>query len=187
MNKKLLTTYILLGALAILIGIVLLIKFVPTEKNVAPEEKSFYQNLDTQLISKIEIINKQVTQTLIKEADSSGNETWYVQKDADKKEADATQINSLLSKIYGIKVTDPVTTNKEKQALFQVDDTALHVKMYQKEQLVVDLYIGKNTPDYVGVYLRKNGEDAIYQCNERLNYDFNVADFEKKASTNTNQ
>ncbi|MFA6027915.1 MAG: DUF4340 domain-containing protein [Patescibacteria group bacterium] len=171
MPKKYLATYILLGCLALLAVAVYIIKVQPFSNKEDASGISFYSAFNKDNITKIEIINSGQTVTLTKESDK-----WM----QDGVEAKTEDIDSIFTKTADIKVTEPITDSADKLTLFQVDGSALTVKMYAGEQLIYHFYIGKNTPDYNGNYIRKEGENKVYAAEPMISYYFTKDSFAKE-------
>jgi hypothetical protein len=173
MSKKYLATYILLGCLALLAVAVYIIKVQPFSDKEDVNGTSFYSAFNKDSITKIEIINAGQVVTLTRESDK-----WM----QDGVEAKTEDIDSIFTKTADIKVLEPITDSVDKLALFQVDASALTIKMYAGEQLTYHFYIGKNTPDYNGNYIRKEGENKVYAAKPMISYYFSKESFIKEES-----
>lgn len=176
MQKKFLTTYILLGALIILLGGAYLIKYKPFDKEKNSQlNTAFYQNFNKDYVTKVEIIKAGKILTLLKESDK-----WQEIKDnAEKKEADSTLVDAMFTKLADLKIGEPITQTEDKKSLFQVDGSNLQVKMYNNDKEAVNFYIGKNTADFSGNYIRREGENKIYSTSERITSYFDKTTFAK--------
>ena len=161
----------------LLVAAVIGIRIYQEKKSAVPSAKNFYENLQTDAISKIEIIKAGKILSLVKE-----NDKWLeMTSETEKSAADAEAIKTLLDKAKNIKVAAAVTDKTDKQELFQVTSAGLEVIFYQGEQKLADFYIGKTTPDFNGNYLRKDGENQIYSTTERISSYFSKSTFVKKS------
>ena len=178
-NKKFFSTYILIAVLLILIGGILFVNNSKEQEKQVAAEKSVYENFDVSDIDKIEIIEDQKTVTIYKNEDK-----WMKQETIEEEvkeyEVEEPKVTAALSKIASLKVTEPVTTSEDKQALFEVDDEhSKRIKLYNQEKVIVDLHIGKITSDFTGSYFRLEGEDAIFKSKESLSSAFNPTVFKE--------
>lgn len=182
MQKKFITTYILIGVLLVLGAIIYFLKYTPAKENQIAPQVAFYQNFTKDNITKVEIVKAGKILTLQKD-----NDKWLEKKEgmADQ-EADTAQVDTLFSKLSDIKVGEPITQTEDKKALFQVDGSNVQIKMYNNDQEAINFYLGKSTADFNGNYLRKEDENKIYSSNERITFYFDKTTF-VKTDTNTNQ
>jgi hypothetical protein len=78
--------------------------------------------------------------------------------------ADGALVQIALEKITSLKKGEPVSGNPEKQAAFEVGDSARSfVKIYAgKDAPAGVLLVGKNGPDWNSNYARLTGSDTVY-------------------------
>jgi hypothetical protein len=174
--RKYLSTFILIGVLLILVAGVIGIRYYKEKKQAAPVANNFYENLDIDHITKIEIIKAGKLLNLIREKDK-----WTESVvDQEPQEAEKESVDGLLSTIKDIKIKEEITNKADKQELFQVTTNTLEVRLFQGEEEIADFFIGKTTPDFNGNYIRKDGENSIYATTERISSYFSKGTFVKK-------
>lgn len=83
--------------------------------------------------------------------------------------ADAERIDNALGSFGGLTKGVLVSTNKDKQALFQVNAMGLKVSgIAEDEKRAFDIIIGKNGPDLASSYVRNADDDKVYLINKSL-------------------
>jgi hypothetical protein len=87
---------------------------------------------------------------------------WSVTSAADFP-ADQDSVQKLLENVRDFKIQDVVSKNPEKQVLFQVNDTmGISTKISDsKGSVIAQVYIGKNGPNFMSTYIRKEGSDEV--------------------------
>ncbi|MBU1628338.1 DUF4340 domain-containing protein, partial [bacterium] len=87
---------------------------------------------------------------------------WVVSSDKDFP-ADQESVEKLLESVRDFKVQDVVSKNKEKQNLFQVNDMmGIGAKISNsKGNVIAHIYVGKNGPNFLSTYIRKEGSDEV--------------------------
>lgn len=176
MKQKRLSIIILIGILLLLVAAVIGMKIHQEKKQAVPTAANFYEDLDMDHITKIEIIKAGKLLNLIKE-----NDKWIESiADQDPQEADKELVDSLLSVTKEIKIKEEITDKYDKQELFQVTADTLEVMLFQGEEKIADFFIGKTTPDFNGNYIRKEGENNIYATTKRISSYFDKNTFIKK-------
>lgn len=76
--------------------------------------------------------------------------------------ADNKKISDLLTLTKDIELTNVVSTNKDKYAQFQVNETGTHVELFQNNEKKLGFFVGKIAEDYAHSYLRKDTEEKTY-------------------------
>ena len=153
---------VLVGVLIVLGLLVLIFEnpFGKTEqqKKVETAELMFpFFNKET--VAKIEILAAfgLTTTTLVKQ-----NDQWLVES-MDNYPADQTAVRELLDKVAGMKTIQRVSSNPEKQAVFQVDSSGTEAKLMDASgNLLAHLFAGKTTPEVFNSYVRAADSDDVY-------------------------
>ena len=126
------------------------------EKKV-DEATALFPKFDKELVTKIEIIAKGDTTTLIKQDDK-----WLVTS-MDNYPADMEAIDELFTKVTEFDNANKVSDNPEKQAEFQVDSSGVEAKLMDaNEKLIAHLFVGKNTPGFLSSYVRAADSKDVY-------------------------
>ena len=82
--------------------------------------------------------------------------------------ADETAVASAVGKGRTIEYTSLVSTNPEKQRLFQVDSAGTLVKVYEKGVRTAAFHIGKASSSFTETYVRLEGSNDVRLANEVL-------------------
>lgn len=80
--------------------------------------------------------------------------------------ADETSVTSAVGKGRKIELTSLVSTNPEKQKLFQVDSAGTLVKIYERGSLKASFHIGKASSSFTETYVRLDGSNEVHLANE---------------------
>jgi len=80
-------------------------------------------------------------------------------------DVDAKKVENALTMLPGLLVGGAVSADPKKFDIFQVSGLlGAHVKLFNaKGDVLADFYIGKNATSFMDVYVRKEGEDKIYE------------------------
>lgn len=172
-------------AAAILIAIVVLvIEGVINLKNNDVKEEAIFKGFDKTLVQKIELTHLFNGLKLKKEdgvwqvaglktkmheeleknggASTDVDTNWYA--------ADNIKVESAMDIVSGLKKTSLVSKNKDKHALFHINDgVAGEIRFYDKDgRTLVHLIIGKNGPGFASNYVRVGGSDDVYLVEQYL-------------------
>lgn len=83
--------------------------------------------------------------------------------------ADGERVRSALGSFSGLEQGVLVSKNPDKRSLYQVGETGLRVKGYDRDGAqIFDIVIGKNGPDLVSSYIRRGDEDEVYLAGRSL-------------------
>ena len=86
-----------------------------------------------------------------------------------KFKADLDKIERLRQLLVKLEARSLASINSEKQNTYQVGKLAKHIIIYnEKDDKIVDLYIGKNGPDMFSSYVRRGEDDEVYLVNEQV-------------------
>jgi hypothetical protein len=121
-----------------------------------------YAGLDKDTFFKIEITKKDGKHVFQK-----GAEQWDI-IDPISYPADQRVMDTIIEKVIELEVGEIISTLKEKQAAFEVDEASrgIHVKIYQKDEETpaVSFILGKSAFDYLHYYFRYPGSNEIKVC-----------------------
>jgi hypothetical protein len=89
-------------------------------------------------------------------------------------QADSSSLVSVLEKVVAIKKDQLISTNPEKQSLFEVDSAkGVLVEIYdQSGKSRGSFRIGKSGPDYSSCYVRSTGSNEVYMVGGNIRYSF---------------
>lgn len=172
MNKK---NLILSGVLLTLIALAFIYSG-PLKKwqAASSRDKNFLANIDVDKITKIEVKKGGETTTLEKQGERLkiiGTKDFYVD------ETSTVAIKTVLTEAKQGNL-EIVSKNKDKKSDFLVnDDLGVFLNLYQDNELVLDLIIGKATNDYSGTYISRADLNKTYSINAKLNSVFDRADW----------
>ncbi len=153
---------VLVGVLVILGLLVLIFEnpFGKSEQQKKVERAEFlFPFFDKEVVAKIEIIAAfgLTTTTLVQQ-----NDQWLVES-MDNYPADQKAVGELLDKVAEMKTVQRVSSNPEKQAVFQVDSSGTEAKLSDASgNLLVHLFAGKTTPGIFNSYVRAADSDDVY-------------------------
>ena len=86
--------------------------------------------------------------------------------------ADQNVVTAAVGKGKSIEVKNVVSSNPEKQSVFQVDSTGPLVQMYAAGTVVAGFRVGKPSASYTETYVRKEGSNDVYLADGMFNYLF---------------
>ncbi len=159
-------TFVLLGVLILLIGIILSIKWISQKTKSDKTKKSIFPKIKTERISSIVIHSSSNHVVMEKIADS-----WVVIT-SDSFPADTNEINKIIGNLNAMNTKTLISSNPAKRNIFQVDDSAgINVKVADRDT-IVNVFIGKNAADYNSVYFRTAYSDQVYLFEENIRWNF---------------
>lgn len=82
--------------------------------------------------------------------------------------ADETSVTTAVGKGRKIELTSVVSTNPEKQNLFQVDSTGTLVRVFEKGTMKAAFYVGKPSNSFTETYVRIDGSNEVQLASEML-------------------
>jgi hypothetical protein len=183
----------LIFAIAAIIAAVLVIVIGEQLGKKNPSEKSllFFPGLTEKDISSVEIFDSNGKVRIQRKGDvwvlGSGNTASAApvnpvigsssstpSSDKTEYQADSSSLVSVLEKVVAIKRDQLISTNPEKQSLFEVDSAkGVHVEIFdQSGKSRGSFRIGKNGPDYSSCYVRMTGSNEVYMVGGNIRYSF---------------
>ena len=88
-------------------------------------------------------------------------------------QADENSVASAVGRGRKIELSSLVSTNPEKQNLFQVDSTGTLVKVYEKGSLKAAFHVGKASSGFTDTYVRLDGSNDVQLAHEVITSTFN--------------
>jgi hypothetical protein len=155
-------TYILIGILAVLILAAILVLQRPGEQSVSADAGEALVAYDSTAIDRIEISSAAAATTLQLEGNG-----WMMTAPLHVK-ADDAGIHQLLGKGKAISLKALVSSNPQKQSVFQVDTSGTLVRMFEKGTQRAAFRIGKNGPGYTETYVRREGSNDVFLADGML-------------------
>jgi hypothetical protein len=156
----------LLGILAGLVLVILLINFISNRNQKKGD--LIFGKFNPEKSGEISIVARWNTTKLIK------TPVGWVVATADSFPADTSEINKVMAAFQGMSARELVSSNPEKQQLFQVDSLAgVRVKVItQDRDTMADVMVGKNGADYNSTYFRPAHGKNVYLYDQNLRYLF---------------
>jgi hypothetical protein len=146
---------ILIGLVVVVAAIVLLL--LPSGEREASEKPSAVGlKIDSASINRIEL--RRPSQSVV--LDNVGGR-WMVSAGG-RYTADPTVISRFISDLSRMKVGSQISTNPEKQHLFQVDSTGTFVTVTDRSGKMTQFILGKMGPSFTEVYFRMPDSKDVY-------------------------
>jgi hypothetical protein len=148
--------YALLGILLLFV-IVYLLLIQKEKKTFSPGRVEHFLELDSASVDRIEF-KKYGTKLAFQKL----GRQWYIVR-PDSCRADGKAIGQLVSLASNLSVGEIISSNKQKQVLFNVDSlTGTGLDFYSGERRLASMVVGKMSDDYMHAYLRKTESDDVY-------------------------
>ncbi len=148
--------YILLGILAVFV-IVYFLLVQKEKKTFRPEKVENFLQLDSAAVNRFEF-NLFDTKLAFEKVDQQ----WYMRR-PDSCRADNRAIEQMLSMASHLEVGEVISSNPDKQFVFQVDTLmGNRLDFFDGENLLASMVIGKMQEDFLHAYLRKTDSDDVY-------------------------
>jgi hypothetical protein len=169
MNQR--STYILLGVFA---GLAVIAYFLasPSDERIASYSIEHVNlNMDSAKIQSVTITKPNSTFSL----ENIGGK-WYVTK-AEPAEwrypADETTVKNLLGSIQKLKITSMVSSNPDRQHLFQVDSTGTLLSFADRGGNSISFYVGKMGPSFSETYVRPANSNDVFLAEGLTSWEVN--------------
>ena len=148
--------YVLL-AIFLLFVIIYLVLVQKEKKTFSPRTVENFLGLDSASVNRIEF-KKYDTKMVFQKI----GQQWYI-VEPDSYQADNKAIGQLISLASHLTVGEIISSNPEKQILFQVDSlTGTGLDFLSGERQVASVVVGKMSDDYMHAYLRRTGSEDVY-------------------------
>jgi len=150
------TTWILVAILLVLAGAVVLVLQQPGEQSVSSQDGDVLAAYDSAAIDRMDIITRTETISLQKEGS-----VWMLTAPL-RAPADPRSVHSAIGQGKSIRLSSLISSNPEKQGLFQVDSSGTLVRIYERGTERAAFRIGKPGPAYTDTYVRREGDAGVY-------------------------
>ncbi|MFN0158289.1 MAG: DUF4340 domain-containing protein [Bacteroidota bacterium] len=165
MNKN---SLVLIAIVAILGIAAYLVLQRPGESSVSEETGQKLASYDSLAVDKIEI--KAGSNYVVMEKQAG---KWMIVQPISYP-ADQTAITTAIGKGATVLLTSLISSNPEKQGVFQVDSSAgTLVRIFEKGSEKAAFRIGKPGSTFTETYVREENSNDVYLANEMLTYTFN--------------
>ena len=159
-------TMILLGTLLLLAVAAYVVLQQPGETSSTGGDGEMLASYDSAAVDKMEIRTPAGTITLVNEAG-----TWMITSPG-RYRADGPGVASAVGRGRNIRLTGLVSTNPEKQGVFQVDSLGVHVTVFERGTAKTGFVLGKPGPSWTETYVRRDGSTDVYLGEGPLTYLF---------------
>jgi len=160
------TTWILVGTVIALAIIAFFVLRQPGEVSTTEGSGTMLVSYDSATVDKLEV-NASGTSVVL---EKQGN-GWMLTSPL-RYRADQTVVTAAVGKGKNIEVKNVVSSNPEKQRVFQVDSSGTLVQMYAGGNLVAAFRVGKPSASYTETYVRREGSDDVYLADGMFSYTF---------------
>jgi len=176
-------TWILLAVLALLVVITILVLNRHGEQSTEGLLEAPLVSYDSAAVDRIEITSAANSVVLARQGSR-----WMVEAPLTAP-ADESVVGSAIGKGASIRLKSLVSSNPEKQALFQVDSTSTLVRIFDHGTERAAFRIGKMGSSYRDTYVRREGSNDVYLADGVLTYVFSkpVRDWRDRSIFRTDQ
>ncbi|MFW0862109.1 MAG: DUF4340 domain-containing protein [Candidatus Komeilibacteria bacterium] len=157
-KKNVVKTNIILGA--VLVVLIIVVSIVMLFVNLSGSDKSL-SGLDKKVDS-IEITNSEETNILLLQ---SGQ---WVLGNYNNQPVKQENVIDIFSTLNTLEIGNIVSSNPDKQSVYQVDDSGIKVVMKNGDKVVEEFVVGKNGPSWPSSYIRFSGNNDVYLVRQML-------------------
>jgi hypothetical protein len=157
----------LIIAFAVLLIITYFVLRRESSSYVTNEITEKFVTFDSAMVDKIEVHGKSGFVVLEKIAG-----TWNLTQPVNYL-ADEEGLLKLISDTKSAELKDLISSNPDKQKLYEVDSSGTQVAIYQQGNRKDAFYVGKAGSDYLSTYIRKVNSSDVYLINKPLSFSFN--------------
>jgi len=149
----------------------------PGERSKSSSSENVLVHFDSAAVDKIEISSSNGHVVLQKDGD-----VWYITSPITKSRAADPLVNRAVGTGKAVELKTLVSSNPEKQDLFEVDSTGRLVKFFEKGTERGAFRIGKTTTSFTETYVRLEGSNDVYIADGMLTsiYDKKPKDWRDK-------
>lgn len=154
------STFILLGLFIVLAVIAYFLVGSTEEREASYSLADVRLGMDSSSVQSISITRNNSTFSL----QNIGGK-WYVVKSEPAEwryPADEASVKSLLGSIQKLKITSLISSNPDRQHLFQVDSTGTLLAYADRSGRSISLYVGKMGPSFTETYVRPVNSNDVY-------------------------
>jgi uncharacterized protein DUF4340 len=87
--------------------------------------------------------------------------------------ANEQAVTTVLEALKSLELEDVISTNPQNQGTYQVDSMGTRVQAQEGDKTVLEIVVGKNTPDFAYTYVRPASKQEVYRAVGVLTYNFN--------------
>jgi hypothetical protein len=87
--------------------------------------------------------------------------------------ANEQAVTAVLDALKSLQLEDVISTNPKNQGTYQVDSMGTRVQAQEGDKTVLEIVVGKNTPDFGHTYVRPASTQDVYRAVGVLSYNFN--------------
>lgn len=87
--------------------------------------------------------------------------------------ADDGAVKRLLGAVQKLKITSLISSNPQKQGLYQVDSTGTTLTLKERSGKTIELVVGKMGPSFSETYIRTSGSNEVYLAEGLMTWDVN--------------
>ncbi len=161
------STWILLAILGLLIVATLLVFQRPGETSSSGLLGEALVHLDSAAIDRIDITTSSDELSLLREG-----ERWLLSSPL-RYPADENAVAAALGASSRMHLKSLVSSNPEKQHLFQVDSSGTLVRLFERGTERAAFRVGKAGSSYTGTYVRQEGSNDVYLADGIITHLFN--------------
>lgn len=148
----------LLGALAAILVIGYLIMMQSEKKALSPQEKANFVGADSGQVNRITVARLGANVEF-----QLRDGLWQVLDNGQPRRADQNVLHNVANLAHNLTVGDIISSNPEKQMLFEVDTlVGRTVTFYRDQQELGRLIVGKQGSDFRSTYVRNPGSPDVY-------------------------
>jgi hypothetical protein len=156
MNKSLI---IPLALLAVLLVVYLLVS-QSEQREMEPDITDNFLGIDSGAVDRIELKKLGSTLEFTRRGDG-----WYMGTNGQEYKAEPRALSQIESMSYSMKTGEIVSSNPDKQMLFQVDSLmGTRVNFYRDTDLLGSVIVGKTGSSFQYTYVRKPESDNVYNA-----------------------
>ena len=160
------STLVLIAILIVLILAAVIVMQRPGEHSTRAGMGEPLVALDSAAVDRLEISSAGARVVLAREGG-----TWMLTEPIRYK-ADQNAVGTAISQAGHMTITALVSSNPQKQGVFQVDSTATLLRVFEKETEKAAVRIGKAGPTYTQTYARREGSEDVHLVDGSLTWTF---------------
>ena len=160
------STWTLIVILVLLAGVAFIVLHRPGEQSTTGIGGEKLVRFDSSAVDHMEILSKEGHVVLQKESSA------WVMVEPMRSPADQGRVTSALSKAASMEVKSIVSSNPEKQEMFQVDSTGAFVRLAGSGHELAAFHVGKMSPSFMETYVRNEGSNDVALVDGALRYIF---------------
>ncbi len=158
------TTWILVGTVLVLAVITYFVLRQPGEVSTTESSGTMLVSYDSASVDKIEV--SAAGNSVVLEKQGNG---WMLTAPL-RYRADQNVVTAAVGKGKSIEVKNVVSSNPEKQGVFQVDSSGTLVRFFAGGNLAAAFRVGKPSTSYTETYVRKEGSNDVYLADGMFSY-----------------